>query len=1659
MKYEALMDAIYRAHDKEVEQLVKTTHTHLNIGTVQGRRQACEEWLCNQTYESQPKWYDKLVAVFHDLLRAVGLDVKLSDAEVRVVLQDAFKEFGERQAGVRRAQPMFSRSDNPDYKWWEGMDIKKQIESLPFTYWQKPRDFIAEGYVPITRSEADELYYAGLDKFVAHVNIKGDVDTTGNEGLFMRPLSFYGYQYWRYDERHGQETKAKKRYSEYRERYLQGNKGEIARQEGRETTPVSEGTPELKVAETGNRYSTKGEWNNLPIDDTIRNYWKKKVEEQYEHNRTTRENGDVGFADDSRRERDNGIPYPGRLQLGRIFDENVRGLGEETERPQWESVVFAPELIDTPEFKVARDHFSSLGYTTVPISPVPWGMSVNHNLKAVFISPVSGDSFAYFMSHETSHILSKQGNMSIEVIRDGLDSKHPEFIDTAEQVGYNEDQMREEMSASIVGGWDHYGHLLTGTDNSTKIQEARKAVIASTSNKQDTRFQRQEKEAFDEASEPVPPEYDLGAFESKRKEIDDYVKRLRRSLEFPEAVMLARDLMDGKFPGIKAVVRSTFGNSAFGKFIPQGDGNILLKASIFNDIETASKVLAHEIGHLVDYLPNHLMTRGNILGRIASLNRYMKNYLEEFKGAPGLLTKEDKSRLQKEAREQIKEEEKPDEVIVEEIIREIPQFEVSGISPEIILDLMKGRVEGTIAPELYEYLQRAETKEKKQIVLKAMKDIIDERVAQFGTKKQVGTETVKETVERVIPGVKYDQQTIYKRFKELLQKEINKRVLYRKEVITDELKKLTKLWTPFDDSVDSSYRKYRWSGKELYADAFSVFINYPELMQRDAPTFYKAFLSWIESKPEVKETYDTYQELATNREAVLERREKYIYEMQKGHKTKEQEIMDQIKADNKISPRNILRELYKGLIDRNVALMEAVKKLKKAGKITAANTLEYFKEERNYLASEADFYLEEVKQKIITPLEKAGFTEDDLGYLGTLMRTATQRRNVANPGGMGGYFSDEQIEHLKTKLGAERFNTLKGFLEKFSDLRQEHVIPKLEEAEMYSEALLNTMKTEKNYLTFNVTKFLDKMYGGQAQSALGKVYHTLGTFQDIQNPFIATIFKDISLMRAAEITMYKKELHKTFSENDELQDQIQPAEKKFNGTAQVFVEPKDPKMGMVSYLKNGKVEAFYITKEIADDFNSKPIEAMHFLKLFNALMMPVKALLVNRNPIWMARNVARDYLGTAQNIPGAKVTNLLPYYRKAFMDAWGEVMQGKKLDVVQQMKKAKMLVIDRQYHLSDDVSDDAEFDKLYSKFGHHGEKQRQIIIEKILQAWDFLGDLGKVSERAGKIAGYRWMKENTNMTEREIGHVVRSRIGTPDVYRRGAWQLVFNNIFLYSNVGKEGFRSSWESFQDDKAAYTWKMVKYSFMPKAVLALAALGAFGDDAEDIIKRISNYDKANYLVIPFGKTADGRAIYLRMPQSYMGQVFGAIAWDLFNLEFKKAFENVAADQPYSFNPVIKAILNWGLYAMDVNPQDWYRGQNIVNRKEWDAGEPYRLMEMSKNTWNSVGGGLLYKFNKGQDPKGVWEQISSLPGLNILGSFLKESNQGLKEEYYKAAQEAKQSSALKSMDKDERIVRRERIKRQISDTRSLYRKGYIDNKLFNERMENLQKLLNNDI
>ncbi len=102
-------------------------------------------------------------------------------------------------------------------------------------------------------------------------------------------------------------------------------------------------------------------------------------------------------------------------------------------------------------------------------------------------------------------------------------------------------------------------------------------------------------------------------------------------IEFPELVKLARQLT-GDFPKVTTPrFRPSMGASPLGVFHATGDGKITLNPDLFvqGNEEQAAKTLAHEIGHLIDYLPEKTLARGNILGRLAVLRNFRKDFYAE----------------------------------------------------------------------------------------------------------------------------------------------------------------------------------------------------------------------------------------------------------------------------------------------------------------------------------------------------------------------------------------------------------------------------------------------------------------------------------------------------------------------------------------------------------------------------------------------------------------------------------------------------------------------------------------------------------------------------------------------------------------------------------------------------------------------------------------------------------------------------------------------------------------------------------------------------------------------------------------------------------------------------------------------------------------------
>lgn len=97
-----------------------------------------------------------------------------------------------------------------------------------------------------------------------------------------------------------------------------------------------------------------------------------------------------------------------------------------------------------------------------------------------------------------------------------------------------------------------------------------------------------------------------------------------KPIEPIEMVRMATELM-GEPPTIRKYPNS------YGKFYPKEQGAIGINRELFkrgNEKQLAA-TLAHEIGHLTDYLPEETLKRGNLFGRLMSLRKYLKNTFGE----------------------------------------------------------------------------------------------------------------------------------------------------------------------------------------------------------------------------------------------------------------------------------------------------------------------------------------------------------------------------------------------------------------------------------------------------------------------------------------------------------------------------------------------------------------------------------------------------------------------------------------------------------------------------------------------------------------------------------------------------------------------------------------------------------------------------------------------------------------------------------------------------------------------------------------------------------------------------------------------------------------------------------------------------------------------
>ena len=283
-------------------------------------------------------------------------------------------------------------------------------------------------------------------------------------------------------------------------------------------------------------------------------------------------------------------------------------------------------------------------------------------------------------------------------------------------------------------------------------------------------------------------------------------------------------------------------------------------------------------------------------------------------------------------------------------------------------------------------------------------------------------------------------EELSKRYQELVEEVIDERGLIPLKQVRDELLTLTQWWKPYDPATaPESYRKYRESARELYADALSVLFNSPGHLEQMAPTFYKMFWAWLDTKPEFKAALARTQELLAKGDAEVLRARVADdrADFEKGRAAFEAAHAEQERTFTDV--RAITARLMRQFVDRGEALTELSAGPRLGGVLPQGMDPREAWEQMLMADNLIYQFSSAVAERVVKPLQDAGLNADtDIGVY--LKHTRIQGNKSAR----------EELDLIKARLGRATYTQA----EKFADLMEELVRKGIAETQMIDRVIL-----------------------------------------------------------------------------------------------------------------------------------------------------------------------------------------------------------------------------------------------------------------------------------------------------------------------------------------------------------------------------------------------------------------------------------------------------------------------------------------------------------------------------------------------------------------------------------------------------------------------------
>lgn len=1058
----------------------------------------------------------------------------------------------------------------------------------------------------------------------------------------------------------------------------------------------------------------------------------------------------------------------------------------------------------------------------------------------------------------------------------------------------------------------------------------------------------------------------------------------------PEMFRLFQQLTDGETPLLRRY------RSANGMFYPVGAGRIGLHPDLFKFPHQLANTFAHEIGHLADYLPDRAMDRGNVLGSIGSLRNWLTTTfpLHPKTSLDEVLRPNDRAKLRREAESQI------------------------GPKPADKAD--------------------AET----------WRDLVSER------------------------------------YQELVQEEIDARGLVSLKTVRDELLGLTQWWKPYDpDRVPESYRQYRESARELYADALSVLFNSPGHLQQKAPTFYKAFWNWLEKKPDFREALLKIQALISkgDAEVLRARLEETKADFAKGAELFEQaheeqrrlwsdpkevfrrlerqlldagaelekiaarergggvlpngldirEAWEQMKmADNRVFQfssaiaREVVKPLQDAGLDPGVDLGIYLKHARIAGNKSAREELGLIKarlgKEKYLLAEKFADLMGELERKgvadthmidrVILPAEAAGIEFEDIADIDRLRIEQGTRVDLMNPRLVQAKESERTLAQHLADIGPAKAEVLKRAVQAFHDevfklVTEGHAVG------IFSDRQLQLASANRDtYAAFRPLDYVDTYVQPTMRRAKG-------TAKAIENPFVTTMLKMQSL---ADLIMRQRSLNVTRDTMQRIDPEAFKAAETYwtpNGR-QAKPAPRDRTRIIVR--EQGKPVAYDVDPAIGEAYQKlSPYEQHAAARWVNWFFHQTlyKGYVSWSLPFNLWTNPWRDVRRTHLNMAavfGKRAPSEVDLAR-AYKDAWADAkkfVDGELTPLSQEAMDFYAIYSPSDSFYSQFPEDDVSH-AIMVKLGLAAEPHSRArtvankipVLKQALALGDAIQREGQKREAAGKLAPWLALKR-AGVAPEQAAAFVRDYAGTPNIKNAGSHSYVPNAIFPFYRIFLQAMRTGARITTNPKTrgGYWFKWATTTGTLRALLVLAGLGYFGNEAKKWADGVPEYDRTRGVPMPvppvnqIGGDYGVKSVYLRLPDDELSALFGYSLDNAMRAAAgMKAPDKAAQDAAKQWltsapgiNTYADLAVQGSAYLGGGVPMDNFRNKPVLTEAERKAGGIVALEKMTRFMLDKAG--VPFMRQPTSEPETTLENV--LRFTPLLKDMVKVSDAGHREQ-----------------------------------------------------------------